>query len=374
MAATEQALQLERLRVELGPRSYDIRIGTGLLSPAWADAGWHGRRALVVSDSGVAPLWWPRLAEALATPATLDNPQLVVLEAGEQHKNLAALERIWQRLLAQKYDRHSLVIALGGGLVGDIAGFAAATYQRGIDIIQVPTTLLAQVDSSVGGKSAINHELGKNLIGAFHQPLQVVIDLDTLRTLPPREYVSGLAEVIKYGAILDRAFFDRIERQLEALLAKDAEALAAIIAHCCQIKAEVVAADELDLTGRRALLNFGHSFGHAIEAFAYGDWLHGEAIAAGMCMAASVSVADGRLAVEDERRLEHLLARAGLPTRPPRGMDASHFEGFMQLDKKMRAGELHLVLLDALGEACCRSDYDEAARQRTLASFTAAGN
>ena len=374
MAATGQALELERLRVELGPRSYDIRIGTGLLSSAWAEAGWRGRHTLVVSDSGAAPLWWPRLAEALATSTALDNPQLVVLKAGEQHKNLAALERIWQRLLAQQYDRHSLVIALGGGLVGDISGFAAATYQRGIDIIQVPTTLLAQVDSSVGGKTAINHEFGKNLIGAFHQPLQVVIDLDTLRTLPPREYVSGLAEVIKYGAILDRAFFDRIERQLDALLAKDAKVLAAVIARCCQIKAEVVATDELDLTGRRALLNFGHSFGHAIEAFAYGDWLHGEAIAAGMCMAASVSVADGRLTVEEERRLERLLVRAGLPTRPPRGMGVGHFENPMKLDKKMRAGRLHLVLLDALGKACCRSDYDEAARQRTLASFTAAGN
>ena len=374
MASGGQVLELERLTVELGQRSYDIRIGTGLLSSAWADAGWRGRRSLVVSDSGVAPFWWPRLAEAMATTTSLANPELVVLEAGEQHKNSAALERIWQRLLEQKYDRHSLVIALGGGLVGDIAGLAAATYQRGVDIIQVPTTLLAQVDSSVGGKSAINHELGKNLIGAFHQPRQVVVDIDTLKTLPPREYVSGLAEVIKYGAILDRAFFERIERQLDALLARDAGTLAAIIARCCQIKAEVVVDDELDLTGRRALLNFGHSFGHAIEAFAYGDWLHGEAIAAGMCMAASLSVADGRLAAGDECRLEQLLARAGLPTRPPRGMDAGHFEAFMKLDKKMRAGKLHLVLLDALGQACCRNDYDEAARRRILASFTAAGS
>ncbi len=356
MAATAQGRQFERLSLDLGPRSYDICIGTGLLSSAWADAGWRGRNALVVSDSGVAPHWWPRLAEVLGTSASPDNPQLVVLEAGEQHKNLAALERIWQRLLQQKYDRHGLVIALGGGLVGDVAGFAAATYQRGLDLIQLPTTLLAQVDSSVGGKTAINHELGKNLIGAFHQPRQVVIDLDTLDTLPPREYVSGLAEVIKYGAILDNAFFDRIGQQLDALLERDAATLAAVVARCCQIKAEVVAADELDLSGRRALLNFGHSFGHAIEAFAWGDWLHGEAIAAGMCMAASLSVVDGRLAAEDGRRIEQLLARAGLPTRPPRGMDAGHFERFMRVDKKMRAGELHLILLDALGQARCRSD------------------
>ena len=369
-----QVRQPRRLSVGLGRRSYDILIGTGLLSSAWADAGWRGRRVLAVSDSGAAPLWWPRLAEALATPASLDNPQLVVLEAGEQNKNLAALERIWQRLLEQKHDRDSLVIALGGGLVGDVAGFAAATYERGIDIIQVPTTLLAQVDSSVGGKTAINHELGKNLIGAVHQPRQVVIDLDTLETLPPREYVSGLAEVIKYGAILDGAFFDRIEQQLDALLARDAATLAAVVARCCQIKAEVVADDELDLSGRRALLNFGHSFGHAIEAFAYGDWLHGEAIAAGMCMAASLSVADGSFGAGGERRLEQLLARAGLPTRPPRGMNADHFVGFMKRDKKVRAGELRLVLLDALGRARCRGDYDEAALQRVLASFTLAGN
>jgi 3-dehydroquinate synthase len=342
------------LKVELGSRSYPIHIGAGICADAALYAP-HvaGRRAAVVTSETVARLHAERVEEALARAGA--RTLRVVLPDGEAHKNWQGLERIYAALLQAQADRRTVVVAVGGGVVGDMAGFAAATYQRGVAHLQVPTTLLAQVDSSVGGKTAINHPLGKNMIGAFHQPVAVVADTRTLDTLPARELAAGLAEVVKYGAIRDTAFLDWIEENAEPLRRCDAAALARAVRRSCEIKAQIVALDERE-GGVRALLNFGHTFGHAIETGSgYGSWLHGEAVAAGMALAARFSVRRGRIAPGEADRLVALLERLGLPVRPP-AMAVDRWLELMGRDKKNEDGRITLVLLDALGAAAVAKD------------------
>ena len=342
------------LRVELGDRGYPIHIGEGLLDQAALYAPHvSGRRAAVVTNDKVAPLYADRLERALVLAGA--RVQRIVLPDGESHKSWQVLDRIFAALLQAEADRRTVLVALGGGVVGDMAGFAAATYQRGVAHLQVPTTLLAQVDSSVGGKTAINHPLGKNMIGAFHQPGAVVADTATLASLPEREYASGLAEVVKYGAIHDVAFLAWIEAHVAALRKRDAAALAHAIRRSCEIKAEIVAADERE-GGVRALLNFGHTFGHAIESAAgYGAWLHGEAVAAGMVLAARFSARQGRIDPRDAERLATLLAAMGLPTEAP-GYGLDTWLEYMGRDKKNEDGRITLVLLDALGRGAVVKD------------------
>ncbi len=342
-----------RLEVGLGARRYPITIGHGLLDDAttWRDAI-RGRHALLVTDSHVAPRYGARLQEALAR-ASGAPPKIatVVLEAGEAHKNLAAVSQILDALAGLGATRDACVLALGGGVPGDIAGFAAACWMRGIDFLQFPTTLLAMVDSSVGGKTGVDHAAGKNLIGAFHQPRAVVADLDTLTTLPDRELRAGLAEVVKTAGIADAPFFAWLEAHAQALLAHDAEALTHAIATCCRFKAGVVERDEQE-HGERALLNFGHTFGHALEAeTGYDTLLHGEAVAIGMLLAARLSARLGLAPSEDAERLRALLERIGLPVaRPPRLTPAALLAR-MQLDKKNRADGLRLILWRGIGHA-----------------------
>jgi 3-dehydroquinate synthase len=343
------------LKVELGERSYPIHIGGGLLDRAeLLRPHVEGRRAAVVTNTTVAPLYAERLEAALAR-AGARAPLRIVLPDGEAHKNWQTLDSLFEALLSAQADRSTILVALGGGVVGDLTGFAAATYQRGIAHLQVPTTLLAQVDSSVGGKTAINHRLGKNMVGAFHQPAAVIVDTATLATLPPREFAAGLAEVVKYGAIHDLAFFAWIEAHARELQARDPAALAYSIRRSCEIKAEIVAADERE-TGARALLNFGHTFGHAIESAAgYGAWLHGEAVATGMALAARFSVRAGRIAEAEAQRLIALLARLDLPVAPPRIARDVWLE-YMGRDKKNEGGRVTLILLDRLGHASVVKD------------------
>ncbi len=342
----------DTLTVELGARSYPIVIGRGLLGGHF-DLSAHivGPDCLVVSNETVAPLYADALRQCLADREV----ESIELPDGEQHKILATAASVIDRLVASRGGRDTTVIALGGGVVGDIAGFAAASYMRGVSFVQVPTTLLAQVDSSVGGKTGVNHPGGKNLIGAFHQPRLVLIDTDTLTTLPDRELRAGLAEVIKYGVIVDAEFFAWLEANVEALLARDSDALRLAIRRSCELKAEVVADDERE-TGRRAILNFGHTFGHAIERCqGYGEWLHGEAVAAGMIMAARLSDAGNELV----ERIEALVEACGLPVRPP-AIDADTMLNAMGLDKKVVDRKLRFILLDALGSARVTTDYDPA--------------
>lgn len=340
-------------QVALGDRSYDILIGAGLLDQAPSFEGLpSSHHALIVTNEVVQPLYAQRLADALAGKHQVVH--CCVLPDGETHKDWAHLNLIFDALLQHGADRKTMLYALGGGVVGDMAGFAAACFMRGVPFVQIPTTLLAQVDSSVGGKTAVNHPLGKNMIGAFYQPLRVLCDLDTLNTLGEREFRSGLAEVIKYGAIADLAFFEWLEQHMAALLSRDVAALANAIRRSCEIKAAVVAADERE-AGVRAHLNLGHTFGHAIEAgMGYGAWLHGEAVAAGMVMAAQLSVALGLLPADSAARLERLVAAAGLPTRSP-AMSTSEYLRHMALDKKAEAGRIRYVVLTALGRADVRS-------------------
>jgi 3-dehydroquinate synthase len=346
------------ITVELGERSYPIFIGSGLLGGGFdLSAHVRGSDCLVVTNETVEPLYLDALS------ANLAGKQLraISLPDGEAYKTLETVEDILDTLVENGANRDTTVVALGGGVVGDIAGFAAACYMRGVDFIQVPTTLLAQVDSSVGGKTGVNHASGKNLIGAFHQPRAVLIDTDTLKTLPDRELKAGLAEVIKYGAIVDADFFAWIEDNLEALIARDADALAAAVQRSCELKAGIVAEDERE-SGRRALLNFGHTFGHAIEhCQGYGEWLHGEAVAAGMVMAAQLSASDAAVA----RRIARLLERAGLPSRPP-AIAANDLLAAMSLDKKVQGKQLRFVLLRSLGDAFITSDYDTARLETVL--------
>ncbi|MEY4748166.1 MAG: hypothetical protein RIQ60_380 [Pseudomonadota bacterium] len=335
------------VRVSLADRSYDILIGSGLFA---AKAIWAGlpkaTTALVVSNETVAPLYAERLQAALEPHYA--RILTVVLPDGEEHKTAEVLARIYDELLGQTCDRKTVLFALGGGVVGDMTGFAAACYMRGVPFVQVPTTLLAQVDSSVGGKTAINHPLGKNMIGAFYQPARVICDVDTLATLPAREFSAGLAEVIKYGPIADAAFLDWIDANLAALMVRDRTALMYAIRRSCEIKAEVVGEDERE-GGRRAILNFGHTFGHAIEAgMGYGAWLHGEAVGCGMVMAAALSHRLGLIDQSVVTRIERLCARAELPVRAP-DLGAERWMQLMRVDKKAEAGEIRFVLIDALG-------------------------
>lgn len=355
--------------VDLGERSYPIRIGRGLLRAPGALAPWiGGDSALVVTNETVAPLCLERVHAAVG-----DHVRVLecVLPDGERYKDLETLARVLDAAIDGHCDRDTTVLALGGGVIGDLAGFAAAVYQRGVALVQVPTTLLAQVDSSVGGKTGVNHPRGKNMIGAFHQPRCVVADTETLDTLDERQLRAGLAEIIKYGLIGDCPFFEWLETKMAALLARDADALAWAIEQSCRNKAAVVAADERE-HGRRALLNLGHTFGHAIEtATGYDTWLHGEAIAAGMCMAARVSERLGLLPGDERARVEAVFAAAGLPTRPP-AIEAGHMHALMAGDKKARGGAVRLVLLDAIGAARLVSDYAPEALDTELAA-TAAG-
>jgi 3-dehydroquinate synthase len=336
---------MESIGVALGGRSYPIHIGAGLLARAELYRPYlRGGGVAIVSNPVVAPLYLAAVKSATGAGAEIIVPD------GEQAKGWAGVERVVDALLAGRVGRDGLLVALGGGVVGDLAGFAAAIYQRGIDFIQVPTTLLAQVDSSVGGKTAINHPRGKNMIGAFHQPRAVIADVATLDSLPDRELRAGLAEVIKHGAALDRGFFEWLEANIARLLARERAALVHAVKKSCELKARIVAEDERE-SGARALLNFGHTFGHAIEAGAgYGAWLHGEAVAAGMVMAAELSLRSGMLPKSDVERIRRLLERAGLPVRGP-GLGAGRMLELMALDKKVAGGRMRFVLLEAIGRA-----------------------
>jgi len=308
---------------------------------------------MLVTNETLAPLYLDNVRQRLEQAGV--KVDSVILPDGEQYKSLTVLDTVFTALLQKPHGRDTTLLALGGGVVGDLTGFAAASYQRGVRFIQIPTTLLSQVDSSVGGKTAVNHPLGKNMIGAFYQPASVVVDLDCLQTLPQRELASGLAEVIKYGIILDGAFFSWLEENMDALLRLDGQAMAYCIRRCCELKAEVVAADERE-TGLRALLNLGHTYGHAIEAeMGYGNWLHGEAVAAGMVMAARAAERLGQFSAADTQRIKALLKRAGLPVEGPREMAAQAYLPHMMRDKKVLAGELRLVLPLAIGRSEVRA-------------------
>jgi 3-dehydroquinate synthase len=361
---------MDTVSVALGARSYPIHIGQALLGRGDL-LGPHilGSSVMVVSNETVAPLYLDRLLGTLADWRV----DTVVLPDGEQYKTLETLNRIYTALLEGRHERNTTLLALGGGVVGDITGFAAASYQRGVPFIQVPTTLLAQVDSSVGGKTGVNHPLGKNMIGAFHQPRCVIIDTNTLNTLDQRQLSAGLAEVIKYGLIGDPAFFSWLEQHMEALLAREPEAIGYAIRRSCEDKAAVVAEDEQERSGRRALLNLGHSFGHAIETgMGYGVWLHGEAVACGMVLAASMSRRLGWLTEDDVQRIVSLLRRAGLPVRPPEALGRERLLQLMAVDKKVIDGRLRLVLLRGIGDAVVTSEFDPAALRLTLDARSAA--
>jgi 3-dehydroquinate synthase len=349
------------LNVELGTRSYPILIDAGLLGRADSFAHLAARDVLLVSNSVVAPLYLAPLRQSLGARRLVE----VILPDGESHKTLANMSRVLDVLVANRFARDCAVLALGGGVVGDLAGFAAACYQRGVTFVQVPTTLLAQVDSAVGGKTGVNHVGGKNLIGAFHQPGLVVCDTATLATLPGRELCAGLAEVIKYGLICDAVLIGWLEEHLAQLLDKRPEALAHVVLRSCQIKAAIVGRDERE-QGERALLNLGHTFGHAVEsATAYKQWLHGEAVGAGLAMAATMSRECGLLSAVDAERVRRLVELAGLPTQVA-AVNPGQMLAHMRMDKKVLGGRLRLVLLRRLGEAFITADYPPEALMRTL--------
>ncbi|MDH5710436.1 MAG: 3-dehydroquinate synthase [Gammaproteobacteria bacterium] len=344
------------LKVDLGERSYPIYIGQNLLDqPDILKKHIPGKNVLIVSNEIVAPLYLKKV-EALLSGIRFES---VILPDGEQYKNLEVLNTIYDALLSHRMDRNTTIIALGGGVVGDMAGFAAASYQRGVHLIQIPTTLLSQVDSSVGGKTGVNHPLGKNMIGAFYQPRAVIADTSTLNTLDSRQLSAGLAEVIKYGLIKDADFFDWIDQNMDALLQRDPKALAYAIKISCQTKADVVAADEKE-SGQRALLNLGHTFGHAIETgMGYGEWLHGEAVGAGMCMAARMSALLGWIDEAQVNKVIAIMENARLPTMAPDSMSEQQFLDLMSVDKKVLDGVLRLVLLKRIGHAIVTNDYSK---------------
>jgi 3-dehydroquinate synthase len=359
------------LKVELGERSYPLRIGPGLLGDPANYATLAGRPLRVISDDRVAPLYRERVLAAAGLP----REAAFVLPAGETQKTWANAERVLDWLLANRLPRDGVLLALGGGVIGDLVGFVASVYQRGIPFVQLPTTLLSQVDSSVGGKTGVNHTRGKNLIGAFHQPSLVLADTDTLKTLPQRELAAGLAEVIKCGLLGDLGLFKVLERDLDAILAQEPTALGAAIERCCALKARIVAMDEREALagGPRMLLNLGHTFGHAVETYTkYETWLHGEAVGLGLCMAAEMSMQLGWLKPADVGRIVALVERAGLPIQPPAGMTPDDFRSLMSRDKKVASGKLRLVLLRALGEATTTADFDPAALDATLAHYCSA--
>ena len=345
---------MHTLHVELGERSYPVYIGRDLLSdPQLLAQHVGGSQVVVVSNDTVAPLYLDRVRQALGERRKVTE---VILPDGERYKSLETLSRIFDQVMADSHNRTTTFVALGGGVVGDMTGVAAASYQRGVDFIQVPTTLLAQVDSSVGGKTAVTHPLGKNMIGAFHQPQAVLIDTSTLQTLPAREFAAGLAEVVKYGLIADEPFYRWLQAQMPKLVAREEAALAEAIERSCSNKERIVAEDERE-GGIRAILNFGHTFGHAIEtAQGYGEWLHGEAVAAGMVLALQLSVRRGWVPGTELADLKALLQSLHLPVDPPVEMAPGTFLELMQRDKKVLDGRLRLVLLRAIGEACTVDD------------------
>jgi 3-dehydroquinate synthase len=353
------------LKVDLGERSYPIYIGTGLLTQDELLLN-HipGNSALIVSNTTVAPLYLEKVQAILK--AYNIRHDCIILDDGEQYKTLATIEKIIDTLLQQRHDRQTTLIALGGGVVGDITGFAASIYQRGVHYIQIPTTLLSQVDSSVGGKTGVNHPLGKNMIGAFCQPQCVIADTGTLDTLPLRELSAGLAEVIKYGLIHDPDFFEWLEQNIELLLARDYQALCQAILVSCTVKAEIVEIDERE-SGIRAILNLGHTFGHAIETtMGYGNWLHGEAVAAGMVMAVDLSLRHQWIDETVKQRTIHLLEKSALPVKSPAEMTIDQYMNAMAIDKKTLNGAIKLVLLKKLGEAFICSDYKPELLEQTL--------
>lgn len=357
---------MKTLQVSLGERSYPIYIGSDLLSQVTLlNKHIKGKDVLVVTNSTVAPLYLQSVLDALSDYRC----EAVILPDGEQYKTLDVLNQVFTKLLEEKFSRQVTLIALGGGVVGDMTGFAAACYQRGVPFIQIPTTLLSQVDSSVGGKTAVNHVLGKNMIGAFYQPQCVIADTLTLSTLDDRQLSSGMAEVIKYGLINDPDFFDWLEHNMPKLIARDQTLLAEAIERSCQDKADVVASDELE-QGVRALLNLGHTFGHAIETgMGYGNWLHGEAIAVGMLMAADLSQRMGWMQEIDVARIKALFIAAGLPVLAPKGMTSEQFMTLMSVDKKVQEGHIRLVLLRGIGQAIISDDYSVTKLADTLESF-----
>ncbi|XVE87457.1 hypothetical protein DITRI_Ditri18aG0119000 [Diplodiscus trichospermus] len=359
------------VEVDLGNRSYPIYIGSGLLDrPELLQKHVHGKKVLVVTNATIAPLYLDKVVDAL----TKENPNVsvenVILPDGENYKNMETLMKVFDKAIESRLDRRCTFVALGGGVIGDMCGFAAAAFLRGVNFIQIPTTVMAQVDSSVGGKTGINHPLGKNLIGAFYQPQCVLIDTDTLYTLPDRELASGLAEVIKYGLIRDAEFFEWQEKNIEKLMARDPTALAFAIKRSCENKAEVVSLDEKE-SGLRATLNLGHTFGHAIETgFGYGQWLHGEAVAAGMVMAVDMSYRLGWIDSSIVKRVKDILLQAKLPVVPPETMTVEMFKSVMAVDKKVADGLLRLILLKGpLGNCVFTGKYDRKALDDTLSAF-----
>ena len=352
---------METITVALGDRSYPIHIGLDLLDDV-ALYGTAARQILVVTNETVAPLYLARIEAALHGR----HLETLILPDGERYKTLATFGTVLDRLVDANFHRDACLVALGGGVIGDLTGYAAASYQRGIDFVQIPTTLLAQVDSSVGGKTAVNHPRAKNMIGAFHQPISVLADTSTLKTLPPRELSAGLAEIIKYGVIVDAQFFEWLEQHMDALRALDAKALTYAIRRSCEIKAEIVAEDERE-RGRRALLNLGHTFGHALEAIGnYERWLHGEAVAIGTVLAARTSLSLGWLDAAGCKRIEKLLERAGLPTHAS-GVDPDALLQGMRGDKKADHAGLKLILIKALGNAVVTREPAEAVMRAVLA-------
>ncbi|KAG2445464.1 hypothetical protein HXX76_000082 [Chlamydomonas incerta] len=376
VAAPERAASaMKTVEVDLGDRSYPIYIGAGLLNQGeLLRKHIPGKRVLIVTNETIAPLYLERVRSALLEGGKLQVDE-VVLPDGEEYKNMEVLGKVWDKALESRMDRGVTFLALGGGVVGDMTGFAAACYQRGVHFVQVPTTVMAQVDSSVGGKTGVNHPLGKNMIGAFYQPRVVLVDTDTLATLPDRELASGISEVIKYGLIRDAAFFEWLEANMDRLLARDPEAIAYAVERSCINKAEVVAADERESSeGVRATLNLGHTFGHAIETgTGYGVWLHGEAVAAGTVMAADLSYRLGWIDQALHDRIVALMKRARLPILPPASMTTEQFRSLMAVDKKVLAGKLRLILLRGpLGNCVVTGDFDPVKLEETLAHFTTA--
>ena len=356
---------MKTINIDLGDRSYPIYVGDQLIdNPTILLNHIHTHTVVVVTNTTVAPLYLDTVTQSLG-----DNTHIIpiILPDGEQYKNTETLNTIYEVLLKNKCDREVMLIALGGGVIGDITGFAAASFMRGVKFIQIPTTLLSQVDSSVGGKTGINHALGKNMIGAFYQPQCVIADVGLLKTLPERELSAGLAEVIKYGLIRDAAFFVWLEKTMPSLINKDPSSLIEAVIRSCENKADVVAQDEFESSkGIRATLNLGHTFGHAIEhAMGYGNWLHGEAVAAGMVMAAFLSQELGWLNSDEFDRTKQLIANANLPINPP-DIPVDQFMGLMQSDKKSQRGRIHLILQKTIGDAILTSDYPEAALRKTL--------
>jgi len=354
------------LKVDLGDRDYPIYIGEGLLSdPSLYEPYIAGKKVMLVTNETVGPLYEQQVRQALSAY----DVDTVTLPDGEQYKNWQTLNLIFDALLENAHSRKTTIVALGGGVVGDMAGFAAASYQRGIDFIQVPTTLLSQVDSSVGGKTAINHPLGKNMIGAFYQPKAVIIDILTLQTLPSEEVSAGLAEVIKYGLIREPDFFSWLESNIDRIRTLDSSALMKAIEISCSCKAEVVELDEKE-GGLRAILNLGHTFGHAIETFeGYGAWLHGEAVSVGMVMAAELSRLEGWLSEVDVARVREILINAGLPVSGPEGMFVSDYQGLMSVDKKVLDGTLRLVLMHKIGEAVVSANFSADSLTKVLKQY-----